>query len=45
MTALVILHHAAITYAAIGGWFWHEIEPSGSLSSQLLILFCATKGR
>ena len=42
MTALVILHHTAITYGAIGGWFWHEIEPSGSLSSQLLILFCAT---
>jgi peptidoglycan/LPS O-acetylase OafA/YrhL len=42
MTAFVILHHTAITYGAIGGWFWHEIEPSGSLSSQLLILFCTT---
>jgi len=42
MTALVILHHTAITYGAIGGWFWREIEPSGALSSQLLILFCTT---
>jgi len=42
MTAFVILHHTAITYGAIGGWFWRELEPSGSLSSQLLILFCTT---
>jgi peptidoglycan/LPS O-acetylase OafA/YrhL len=42
MTAFVILHHTAITYGAIGGWFWREIEPSGSPSSQLLILFCTT---
>jgi peptidoglycan/LPS O-acetylase OafA/YrhL len=42
MTALVILHHTAITYGAIGGWFWREIEPSRALSSQLLILFCTT---
>lgn len=42
MTALVILHHTAITYGAIGGWFWHEILPSRSLSSQLLIFFCTT---
>ncbi len=42
MTVFVILHHTAITYGAIGGWFWHEIEPSGALSSQLLILFCTT---
>jgi peptidoglycan/LPS O-acetylase OafA/YrhL len=42
MTAFVILHHTAITYGAIGGWFWHEIDPSGAPSSQLLILFCTT---
>src|SRR6202789_4045597 len=42
MTALVILHHTAITYGAIGGWFWHELQPSGSPSSMLLILFCTT---
>jgi fucose 4-O-acetylase-like acetyltransferase len=40
MTALVILHHTAITYGAIGGWFWRENPPSAALSSQLLILFC-----
>jgi fucose 4-O-acetylase-like acetyltransferase len=42
MTALVILHHTAITYGAVGGWFWHEVNPSGSAASQLLILFCTT---
>ncbi|MGD0097933.1 MAG: acyltransferase family protein [Terracidiphilus sp.] len=40
MTALVILHHTAITYGAIGGWFWREIEPSSAISSRLLICFC-----
>ncbi|MGA9072356.1 MAG: acyltransferase family protein [Terracidiphilus sp.] len=42
MTVLVILHHTAITYGAIGGWFWREVKPSGAPSSQLLILFCST---
>src|ERR1700734_3007689 len=42
MTALVILHHTAITYGAIGGWFWGEVQPSRSPSSILLILFCST---
>ncbi|MGP8225542.1 MAG: acyltransferase family protein [Terracidiphilus sp.] len=42
MTAFVILHHTAITYGAIGGWFWHEIQPSRTLSSILLVLFCST---
>jgi len=42
MTALVILHHTAITYGAVGGWFWRELEPSGAPSSILLTLFCAT---
>jgi fucose 4-O-acetylase-like acetyltransferase len=42
MVALVILHHTAITYGAIGGWFWREVEPSGSLSSVWLMLFCTT---
>jgi hypothetical protein len=40
MTAFVILHHTAITYGAIGGWFWYELKPSRALSSQLLIEFC-----
>jgi peptidoglycan/LPS O-acetylase OafA/YrhL len=42
MTAFVILHHTAITYGAIGGWFWHELQPSAAPSSRLLILFCTT---
>jgi peptidoglycan/LPS O-acetylase OafA/YrhL len=42
LTAFVILHHTAITYGAIGGWFWQEIQPNRSLSSMLLILFCTT---
>ncbi|HTX75785.1 MAG TPA: acyltransferase [Terracidiphilus sp.] len=42
MTALVILHHTAITYGAIGGWFWYELKPSAAWSSQILIQFCTT---
>jgi peptidoglycan/LPS O-acetylase OafA/YrhL len=42
MTALVILHHTAITYGAPGGWFYNELKPSGSASSLLLTLFVAT---
>jgi len=42
MTAFVILHHTAITYGAIGGWFYYELKPSGAPSSLLLTLFCAT---
>ena len=42
MTALVILHHTAITYGAPGGWYYNELKPSGSLSGLLLTLFVAT---
>jgi peptidoglycan/LPS O-acetylase OafA/YrhL len=42
LTALVILHHTAITYGAIGGWFYNELKPSAAPSSLLLTLFCAT---
>jgi len=42
MTAFVILHHTAITYGAIGGWFYNELHPSGSTSSMILTMFCAT---
>jgi peptidoglycan/LPS O-acetylase OafA/YrhL len=42
MTALVILHHTAITYGAPGGWFWTELKPSGSAASLLLTLFVST---
>ena len=41
MTALVILHHTAITYGSAGGWFWRERQPDGSPTSFLLIVFCA----
>lgn len=40
MTMLVVLHHTAITYGAMGGWFYKEILPNGSLQSKLLIFFC-----
>src|SRR6202161_2907284 len=40
VTLLVVLHHTAITYGAIGGWYYREIAPSQSASSLLLILFC-----
>lgn len=40
MTMLVVLHHTAITYGAMGGWFYKEVLPDGSLSSKLLIFFC-----
>jgi peptidoglycan/LPS O-acetylase OafA/YrhL len=42
MTALVILHHTAITYGGPGGWFWREDETSAAPSSLLFTLFCAT---
>jgi peptidoglycan/LPS O-acetylase OafA/YrhL len=42
MTALVVLHHTAITYGAIGGWFYYELKPSGAASSLILTMFCAT---
>jgi peptidoglycan/LPS O-acetylase OafA/YrhL len=40
VTLLVVFHHTAITYGAIGGWYYKEIEPSASPSGLLLILFC-----
>jgi peptidoglycan/LPS O-acetylase OafA/YrhL len=43
MTAFVIFHHTAITYGAVGGWFYKELHPSDSVSSLLLTLFCATQ--
>lgn len=39
-TLLVVFHHTAITYGAIGGWYYKEIAPSASPASLLLILFC-----
>src|SRR6516165_2648518 len=40
VTLLVVFHHTAITYGAIGGWYYKEIEPSAAPGSLLLILFC-----
>jgi surface polysaccharide O-acyltransferase-like enzyme len=40
VTLLVVFHHTAITYGAIGGWYYREIAPSNSPSGLLLILFC-----
>jgi hypothetical protein len=42
MTALVVVFHAAITYGGSGGWFYHEVPASGTLSSLLLTIFCGT---
>jgi surface polysaccharide O-acyltransferase-like enzyme len=41
VTLLVVLHHTAITYGAIGGWYYKEIVPSRAPGSLLLILFTA----
>lgn len=41
LTALVVAHHAAITYGASGGWFYRELPVSGSASSIALTLFCS----
>jgi hypothetical protein len=41
LTLLVVFHHAAITYGAIGSWFYKEIEPSSAPSSLILTLFVA----
>lgn len=42
MTALVLLHHTAITYGASGGWYYNELHPSARPSSLLLTMFVAT---
>lgn len=39
-TVLVVLHHTAITYGAMGGWYYREIAHDGSPSSLLLMVFC-----
>lgn len=40
VTLLVIFHHCAITYGAIGGWYYHEVPPDRSLATVALVLFC-----
>jgi fucose 4-O-acetylase-like acetyltransferase len=43
VTLLVVLHHSAITYGALGGWYYREILPGpladASLQTRLLIIF------
>lgn len=39
-TLLVLFHHTAITYGAIGGWFYREVPTNGTLGTKLLTFFC-----
>ncbi|WP_230684285.1 acyltransferase family protein [Burkholderia cepacia] len=41
LTLLVVFHHCAITYGALGGWYYHEVPASPAVESALLTLFCA----
>jgi surface polysaccharide O-acyltransferase-like enzyme len=41
VTLLVLFHHTAVTYGAVGGWYYKEVAPSQSISSLLLSVFCA----
>jgi peptidoglycan/LPS O-acetylase OafA/YrhL len=41
LTLLVVFHHAAVTYGAMGSWFYQEIKPSHAPSSLVLTLFAA----
>ncbi|MGC4394298.1 acyltransferase family protein [Hydrogenophaga sp. T2] len=41
LTALVVLHHTAITYGGSGDWFYREVRDGGAPSSLLLSVFCA----
>ncbi|QHE85322.1 acyltransferase family protein [Hydrogenophaga sp. BPS33] len=41
LAALVIAHHAAITYGGAGSWFYREVTDAGRPGSLLLTLFCA----
>jgi Acyltransferase family len=41
LTALVIAHHAAITYGASGGWFYREVTDAGAPSSLMLTVLTA----
>ena len=39
LTALVILHHTAITYGAPGGWYYREVPANFSFTGIFFILF------
>lgn len=40
LTLLVVWHHTALTYGAIGAWFYREVSPGDSWPSRLLVFFC-----
>jgi glucans biosynthesis protein C len=42
LTILVILHHAAITYGASGGWFYQEVKETILPDALVLTAFVAT---
>lgn len=42
LTLLVILHHAAITYGASGGWFYQEVKHTVLPDALVLTAFVAT---
>lgn len=41
LTALVVFHHAAITYGATGDWFYQAPRTEATVTRQVLTLFCA----
>ncbi len=41
LTALVIVHHTAITYGGAGGWFYREVTDAALPSSRALTVLCA----
>ncbi len=41
LTALVVFHHAAITYGAMGDWFYQAPRTEVTVTSQVLTFFCA----
>jgi hypothetical protein len=41
LTLLVLFHHSAVTYGAMGSWFYQEVKPSHAPSSLILTLFTA----
>ena len=41
LTALVIVHHTAITYGGSGGWFYREVPTSAAPASVLLTTLCS----
>lgn len=44
-TFLVVFHHTAITYGAVGAWYYKEVQTDGSLSSMLLVFRLSRFGR